>query len=320
LRRAAVTVLVLALLAGTAAAFVATEELKLERSPIARPRFDRLFSPVCNCPKDTARLVFGLRRGDRIDAVIVDAEGDPVRTLASGSRRERGRVVFRWRGRNDAGALVPEGAYRLQVRLAEQRRTIVIPNRIRVDTTAPAVDLLGVSPRRLSPDGDGRNDVARIRFRSSELARPLVLVDGVLAARARMRAAGTKLLVWPGTKARQPLPAGLYALSLRARDRAGNLSEPTAATAVTVRYIQIAGDALTARRRGVLRFRVLTDALQYRWALVAGNGRRRLITRTAVTAAVAARLPARIRPGRYLLRVAANGHSDEAAVAVRARG
>jgi hypothetical protein len=319
LRRAAVTALVLALLAGTAAAFVVTEELKLERSPIARPQFDRIFSPVCDCVKETARLVFGLRSADTIDAVIVDADGDPVRTLASGSRRGRGRVVFRWGGRDDAGALVPEGVYRLQVRLADQRRTIVIPNRIRVDTTPPIVVLEGVAPRRLSPDGDGRNDTARVTFSSSERARPLVLVDGAVAARGRIRAAGTKALAWRGTKAGKPLPAGLYALSLEARDRAGNLSDPTAATAVTIRYIEVAGDTLTARRGGLLRFHVLTDAMRFRWALVAANARRPLLRRSAKTTAVAVRLPARVRPGRYVLRVAANGHSDEAPVVVRAR-
>jgi hypothetical protein len=238
----------------------------------------------------------------------------------TGSRRGRGRVVFRWGGRDDAGALVPEGAYRLQVRLAEQRRTIVIPNRVRVDTTAPTVALLGVAPRRLSPDGDGRNDIARVTFRLSELARPRLLVDGAVAARGRVRAAGTRALAWPGTKAGKPLPAGLYAVSLQARDRAGNLSEPTPATAVTVRYIEVAGDTLTARRGGVLRFQVLTDAMPFRWALSAADARRPLLRRTAGTATVVARLPLRIRPGRYVLRVAASGHRDEAAVVVRARG
>ena len=238
MRRAAVTVLVFALLAGTAAAFVVTEELKLERSPIGRPRFDRVFSPVCDCPKETARLVLRLRRSDTIDAVIVDADGDPVRTLASGSRRVPGRLVLRWNGRNDAGAVVPEGAYQLRVHLADERRTIVIPNRVRVDTTPPTVALVSLAPRLLSPDGDGRSDAARAVFRSSERARPLVLVDGALAARGRVRAGGTSAVAWRGTKDGRPLPAGLYGVALQARDRAGNLSEPTPATAVTIRYIE----------------------------------------------------------------------------------
>jgi hypothetical protein len=316
-----VTVLVFALLVATTAAFALTESLKLERSPIAAPRFDRVFSPVCDCPKRTARLVLRLRRADTIDAVIVDGDGEAVRTLASDSRRAPGRLVFRWNGRNDGGAVVPEGWYRLRVHLADERRTIVIPNRVRVDTTPPSVELVSLAPGRISPDGDGRSDAARIVFRSSEWSRPLVVVDGDIARRGWARAAGTSAVAWPGTKAGGPLPAGLYVLALQARDRAGNLSAPTGGAAVTIRYVELSEERLLARRAGVLHFRVLTDALSVRWRLVAGEGnsRRAVLKRTVRAGAVAARLPARIRPGRYVLRVAANGHSDEAAVIVRAR-
>jgi hypothetical protein len=320
LRRVAVTGLVVALLAGTTAAFVITEELKLERSPIGRPRFDRVFSPVCDCPQKTARLVLRLRREDTIEAVIVDEDGSPVRMLASESRRVPGRLVFRWNGRDDAGTVVPEGRYRLRVHLADERRTIVIPNRVRVDTTPPAIELVSFAPREFSPDGDGRNDAAQIAFRSSEWARPVVLVDDELAGRGRWRAGGRSELAWPGTKAGKPLSPGLYAVALQARDRAGNVSEPTTPTVVTVRYIELAGERLRVRRGGVLQFRVLTDASAFHWALRAREARRPLVTGAAATATVATRLPARVRRGRYILRVTASGHSDEAVVLVQARG
>jgi hypothetical protein len=319
LRRAAVTGLVVALLAGTTAAFVITEELKLERSPVTRPRFDRIFSPVCNCPREVARLVLRLRREETIDAVIVDDDGDPVRTLASDLRRAPGRLGFRWDGRNDAGAVVPEGPYRLRLHLADERRTIVIPNRVRVDTTPPVVELESLAPSELSPDGDRRSDAARITFSVNEGVQPLVVVDGGVAARGRWRPAGRSAVIWRGTKAGRPLPAGLYAVALQARDRAGNLSEPTTPTAVTIRYIELAGESLRARRGGVLRFRVLTGAEDFRWSLRTRDARRPLLAGTAATATVAIRLAATIRPGRYVLRATASGHSDEAAVVVRAR-
>ena len=75
------TLLVLVLLAATAVAFVVTEDLKLEPDPIARPRIDRTFSPVCDCERETARIAFRLRRPDTLTLTIADDQGQLVRTL-----------------------------------------------------------------------------------------------------------------------------------------------------------------------------------------------------------------------------------------------
>ena len=73
--------LVLALLVATTAAFALTEALKLERSPVTAPRFDKLFSPTCACETSTERLALRLREPSTIDAVIVDDVCETVRTL-----------------------------------------------------------------------------------------------------------------------------------------------------------------------------------------------------------------------------------------------
>ena len=113
-RRVALIALTLLLLAGTTLAFGVTQTLKLERSPITGPRFDQIFSPTCRCETDIAQLSFRLRRPDRVDAVLVDGSGDPVRTLASDLPRPRGRVTFLWNGRDEAGEVVSDGRYRLR--------------------------------------------------------------------------------------------------------------------------------------------------------------------------------------------------------------
>ena len=56
--------LVLCLLVATGLAFIYTELLKLEPSPIRRTKVDSLISPVCNCPTDRARIAFQLRKAD----------------------------------------------------------------------------------------------------------------------------------------------------------------------------------------------------------------------------------------------------------------
>jgi hypothetical protein len=230
LRRLAVTVLVLALLVGTTTAFALTEVLKLERSPVTRPRFTAVFSPTCACRRETARLAVRLRRADKIDAVILDADGDPVRTLVAGARAAAGRNVFLWNGRSDAGALVPDGAYRLSLHFADAGRTILIPDMIRVDTVPPKAELVSLAPRRISPNGTG----AKIVLHLSETARTLVLASGELVFRGETRDAGTVTLVWDGTARGRPLSPGRYVVTLEARDPGGNLSPPTEGISVRV--------------------------------------------------------------------------------------
>src|SRR5262245_3988874 len=84
--------LVLCLLIGSAAAFAVAERLKLERSPVAKPRIQRILGPVCDCPKETATLSFGLRHSDRVTASIVDGKNRRVRVLLDDERRPAGRI------------------------------------------------------------------------------------------------------------------------------------------------------------------------------------------------------------------------------------
>ena len=123
--RIASTVLVVALLAATAAAFALTQGLKLQKSPIFGTQVPfREFSPVCDCDKAEAPISFRLREADRLDVEIV--EGDRVvRTIERGRSYPQGLVEVAWDGRGDAGEVLPEGEYRPRIRLraAHQSQT-----------------------------------------------------------------------------------------------------------------------------------------------------------------------------------------------------
>src|SRR5262249_33060736 len=155
--RFAPAALVAALLVATAAAFAYTERLKLTPTPIKGTRVaPKLFSPVCECETGTTRIAFRLRKHDRVTVSILDRGGEVARTLVTGRPQRAGLVVVYWDGRDDLGRVVSQGTYKPRVKLALNRRTIVLPNPIRIDTTAPSVKSVEVSPRLFSPDGDGR--------------------------------------------------------------------------------------------------------------------------------------------------------------------
>ena len=128
-------VVVTFLLGGTAAAFALTEQLKLERSPVLPHPVGKLLGPKCRCPLQRVKIGFVLRKPDTVTVVIVDSQGQIVRTLLSGGYR-RGAQQFAWDGRNDFGGVVPAGTYKPRLHLARDHRTILMPNPIRVDPTS----------------------------------------------------------------------------------------------------------------------------------------------------------------------------------------
>ena len=215
------TFLVLALLVGSAAAFAVTERLKLEPSPITGTLVDKTFSPVCDCPTDRAKISFRLRKPETITVDLLDSANRSVRTLVNRKHHPVGRVTLHWNGKDESGAVVADGLYRPRVRLQAHGRTIVLPNPIRVDTMKPVVTLVAVHPTAFSPDGDGRRDRIRVSYRVSERAHVSLLVRG----KRRVLGRGTALkgaLDWFGrARGGTPLRAGTYAVSLVARDPAG---------------------------------------------------------------------------------------------------
>lgn len=305
--RYAPAAIVAALLAATAVAFIYTEKLKLTPNPILGPRIDKVFSPVCECASDTATISFRLRSRDRLTVDMIDEDGDSVRTLVQDSTTPSGRVTVYWNGRDDSAHVVPEGAYRPRVHLAGERRTIVLPNPIRVDVTAPRVELVSLAPRVFSPDGDGRAEKVVARYRVDEPASVLLYVDGEQRVRKRGQHKSGRV-EWFGLLDAVPMPPGVYRVSLAARDAAGNLGPRTPRKDVAIRYVALGRDRIEAVAGARFAVLVLSDAAKVEWRLGARTGTARPGT---------LRLRAPLQPGRYTLTVTANGFSARAAVVVR---
>jgi FlgD Ig-like domain len=297
------TLLVLVLLAATAAAFVVTEDLKLEPDPLARPRVDSSFSPTCDCEQQTGRIGFRLRRADVVTLTIADESGEVVRTILDKASFRPGNHQFGWDGLDQTGQLVPEGRYRPRVELQKLGRLIEFSKQMTVDTTAPRVRVVNVSRRVVSPDGDGRGDSIRIRYRLSEPSHALLLVNGRRVWRTALRSEGT--IPWRPKQRRQ----GLERLQVAAVDAAGNRAAGRPFY-VFVRYLEVSPSRLRVRPRRLITVRVSTDYPRYTWQL----GRRRASARTHT---LKVRAPA--TPGRYALVIRAGGRRDSVSVLVRRR-
>jgi hypothetical protein len=300
--------LVLALLGCTAAAFAVTEGLKLEKSPISDTVVGKVVAPDSVTSFASAPISFVLRKPDTLTVQIVNGKGDVIRTLARSKAADRGSLQFDWNGRDDEGHIVPDGNYRPRVHLARERRTIGLPNVIRMDATPPLIRLVSVRPAVFSPDGDFQHETVRIHYQTSEKAQAILYVDGDRRTTVNRLVRAGKL-DWGGKAARRlRLRPGPHLIRLRALDAAGNLSNATRAVVVRIRYIDVAPHVLHVKSGALIRVRVISDAKPVRYSWHFGPMHRRGRGHLLVFRAG--------QPGRYVLRVAANGHVARALVTV----
>ena len=292
------TLIVAGLLAATATSFAVEERLKLEDSPVLKTQVKNLFSPK----KGEARIGFQLRREENIRLDIVDDQGTIVRHALGTGVFGQAFHQFAWDGRNDAGRIVPDGVYHVQLQLRDEDRTIEFPSTVHVDSTPPTIEDVTIKHRVFSPDGDHRADQVNVHYTFSEPAYAILYVDGKRVATSyRKKPVGA--IQW---YARGKRP-GDYRLALAGRDLAGNTAGSTRAFTVRLRYVELFQHKFTPRGR-ILRVRVSTDAKSVGWRLGRTRGRAKppLI-----------RLPVPSKPGRYTLIVTASGHRARSTVIVR---
>jgi hypothetical protein len=305
------TAILVGLLVATAGAFAITERLKLTKSPIyatlvyPKPGF----SPTCGCARGRVSVSIKLRRADTVTVRMFDSRKRPVRTLVEGVEARRGPNRFRWDGRTDGNVLAPDGIYQAEIHLARQHQTILLPNKIQLDTKPP--EIRNASPNReaFSPDADKQADFVRITYELSKPAHVQLYIDGTRVLNTyRHPAHGS--VSWNGQAHGVTLPPGAYELELGARDLAGN-STPVGSRwrfRVEIRYIKLAARRIVVPAGGTFEIGVATDAKRYAWKL---GGRKGFGTSPVL------RLRASQRAGRYTLTVSELGHVSRAAVIVR---
>ena len=299
--------LVVALLAATAAAFALTQGLKNQPVAIFGTKVPRpVFSPVCGCPTETASITFKLRQSDRLDVAIVDGSDRVVRTIDSGREYAKGPVEIEWDGRDDTGKVLPEGEYKPRIRLRGDRTTYTLPNPIRIDVTAPRLERFSARPSVISPDGDRRGDRVTFRYRLSEPAPAMLFVDGKRRVR-KLFARTEDSIVWNGKVKGRVLAPGAHTARLAAVDPAGNVSERIGPIPVVIRYVALGRNRISVTAGARFALRVSSDARLVHWSLAARSGSARPGT---------LRLRAPLQKGRFTLTVSANGHATRAAVFV----
>ncbi|MEK6228667.1 MAG: N,N-dimethylformamidase beta subunit family domain-containing protein [Actinomycetota bacterium] len=331
----AVRVVFLVLVLVTVAAFFVTQSLKTEeplvlRFAVAQPE---VFSPNGDRVGDSLPVGFDLSRPAEISFSVIDSEGEEVRRLVddrplAGDTKHR----FRWNGRDDEGAPVPDATYRLRVVHRQEGRVVDSFKEVRVDTSPPKVALDSAEPGVVDP-GDGDVKV-RLRYSGPQNANPEFRVyrteGGPVRIVRRFRGDGTKSGVWDGSVISGDLAVdGNYAFQVRVRDAAGNETlaprrEPTARTAAagagtTVRRLTLQGPLGVVDSGTVARLDVGPTPRRYRFAFSRLGARRDIRRDRRRGGALRVRIPSDARTGVYLVRVRARGRRAVWPLAVAGR-
>jgi hypothetical protein len=133
--------------------------------------------------------------------VLSVATGNSVRTLLASSTRRAGPRRLTWDGQTGGGAVVPNGWYRIQVTAEDGPDHVSRSTRVVVDRTLGDVS---VSPRVISPNGDGAFDRLEIGYALTRAATVRVEIrrGGEVARtlRSRSQTAGQYVVGWNGLR------------------------------------------------------------------------------------------------------------------------
>lgn len=167
-----------------------------------------LFSPNNDGSFDLFDITYDLNNSASTE-VLVFAEGRQVRRLETKNSQPAGKYFLTWDGRDQNGAILPDGAYQIQITAQSAIRKELRTLTAQIDNTPPTVQLL--------------NSTEQMRVNTAE-----ILLEGITEPRA--------MLWWNGAmystvdaSGRFTLPVRLQegpnALQLRVIDEAGNVSE-----------------------------------------------------------------------------------------------
>jgi flagellar hook assembly protein FlgD len=276
-----------ALVLATFGAFFAAQRLKSEPPVVQNLMGRSFFSPNGDGRYDVVWLSFRIKRPDDVGVTIVDERGDAVRTLRPVRRmRPQVQLTLRWDGRDDEGRRARDGRYRMRIVLRREGRAVTVPRSVRLDTRPPPPKVLRIGPQpgrgpELLPNPGG--EPARIRlFAPGRRARAEVWrTDGRPRFVTRLpltdrEPRGVYRTAWDGTVGGRPVPAGTYAVVVRARDQAGNegrsFPRPRGRRlpgrgGITVRYLAVQPPLLPVAAGRPFTAFVDARGAPYRWAL-----------------------------------------------------
>ncbi|MDQ2809196.1 MAG: hypothetical protein M3Z04_20170, partial [Chloroflexota bacterium] len=198
--------------------------------------------PTGRVPTEPVELHYTLGRPATVAVRVEPAAGGPAITLRTGEALGAGPHFLLFSGVVPTDAVpgaaaatvarvLPDGAYRFVVTAAAGSDQQEASGLFRIEgaqTTPPALANLQVYPASISPNSDAIDDVAAITYRLPQTGTTSVTLQGATGGPITVLApsrvpAGEQRVVFNGADLLgKPVPAGVYTITVRVEDRAGN--------------------------------------------------------------------------------------------------
>ncbi|HEY3163930.1 MAG TPA: glycosyl hydrolase family 18 protein [Candidatus Limnocylindrales bacterium] len=184
-----------------------------------------LISPDNDGVRDSVKATLSATGADGWTFSAAPVSGSTVGAAVTTKAGSGASASVTWTGRTNAGAVVPDGLYRLTLAAVDHAGNRAVRTwTVRVDNTAPVVTSTA-SPVHFSPNGDGTEDATTIAWSATErIGGTARIYHGTTVIRSwtvSNVAAGT--VRWTGTNAAgSAVPDGNYTFRVTGRDLAGN--------------------------------------------------------------------------------------------------
>ncbi|EFM09007.1 peptidase S8 and S53 subtilisin kexin sedolisin [Paenibacillus curdlanolyticus YK9] len=193
-------------------------------------------SPFKPTGTSTTALKYTLGDDAAVTVQVRDANGIVVRTIVNKQAQTMGAKSVAWNGKNDNGAIVPDGVYSYRISAdIEIAEGIGFHNEasgtVTVDTTAPVINGLTASTSLFEPNG---NNTITFNYSLSEAGKTTVALVNSSNATIKTFAsniattAGSQSVTWDGkTSATAFAPDGTYTLKVTTTDAVGLIATST---------------------------------------------------------------------------------------------
>lgn len=195
-------------------------------------RATSLFSPNGDNERDTAVVSIRFDKPGRLTLEVRDGEGRTVATLARNEARPRGSKPTKWDGTDDAGVVLLDGTYVLNLRSSSGKREFNRSRKITIDTVPPRPHVLTVESAALAGPGDGQcrltltaADAGSVEISAAALGAADAAPITTLGPRP-VKADETLKWTWDGRDAsKRRVTPGVYVVRAVLLDAAGNRLE-----------------------------------------------------------------------------------------------
>lgn len=189
----------------------------------------KIFNDNFNPARDTSTIYFALKRQATISLNISDDAGNRLRSFYASEKLKRGKYIKTWYGDGNKGNSLPANKYNVNLSVETSTLTESFSQPVTIlKKSKPIINEIGITPKKISPNGDGFRDKQEIFYTLSEDSFVSIAITKrgkhIRSVIKKVPRKGGKIIVekWDGrTLLGKPVQPGKYKARILAKNKWG---------------------------------------------------------------------------------------------------